>query len=85
MHEGHADYRSGKFPIRIEHEDETAHGAPVGFSLIDEESGNTLLTLSEMGVTGSLSVNFNETTDHIEVEFFDANGIEFQQQFRHIL
>ena len=24
MHEGHADYRSGKFPIRIEHEDENS-------------------------------------------------------------
>ena len=78
MHEGHADYRSGKFPIRIEHESEDEYGAPVGYYLIDEESGTTLLTLSESGVTGSVSVNANETTDHIEVEFFDANGIVFQ-------
>jgi len=78
MHEGHADYRSGKFPIRIETADENNYGAPIGYNLIDEESGNTLLTLSESGVTGYLSVYTNETTEHIEVEFFDANGIFFQ-------
>jgi hypothetical protein len=78
MHEGHADYRSGKFPIRIDSKDENAHGAPVGYNLIDEESGNTLLTLSENGVTGSLSVNLNEITEHIEVEFFDSYNVTFQ-------
>jgi hypothetical protein len=77
-HGDHNDYRSGEIPIRIEHEDESAHGAPVGYNLIDEESGNTLLTLSESGVTGSLAVNSGETTEHIEVEFFDANGVVFQ-------
>ena len=78
MHEGHSDYRSGEIPVKIEHEADDNYGAPVGYYLIDEESGNTLLTLAESGVTGALSVNVNETSDHIEVEFFDANGIEFQ-------
>lgn len=78
MHEDHADYRSGEIPVKIEHESDDDYGAPVGYYLIDEESGNTLLTFSESGVTGALSVNANETSDHIEVDFFDANGIEFQ-------
>jgi hypothetical protein len=80
MHEGHADYRSGKFPVRIDHKDENVHGAPVGLELIDEESGNTLVTVNNDNVSTSLSVAVNETTDHIEVEFFDSNNITFQPE-----
>lgn len=78
MHEGHADYRSGKFPIRIEHADENAYGAPVGLNLIDEESGNILATVNNDNVDSELSIGINVTSDHIEVEFFDANGVDFQ-------
>lgn len=78
MHEGHADYRSGEIPIKVTHASGEDYGAPVGYNLIDEDTGNTILTLNEQGVAGSLSVNLNETSDHIEIEFFDESGIEFQ-------
>ena len=77
-HDGHNDFRSGKIPVKVEHDDDHQHGPPAGYNLIDEESGDTLLTLNDQTVTGSLSVAANETSDHIEVEFFDANGTAFQ-------
>jgi hypothetical protein len=78
VHEGHNDFRSGQIPVEIHH-DEHAHGEPVGFKLVDEESGDVLATVNADGsVTGSLDINNGETTDHIEVEFFDAYGVEFQ-------
>lgn len=78
MHEEHSDYRSGKFPIRIEHGDENEYGAPVGLNLIDEESGNVLVIVNNENVSTSLSIGLNETSDHIEVEFFDSNDKTFQ-------
>ncbi len=80
VHEGHNDFRSGQIPVEIHH-DEHAHGEPVGFKVIDEDSGNILVTANADGtVTGTLNLNNGETTDHLEVEFFDENGVEFQPQ-----
>jgi len=78
VHVDHNDYRSGKIPVKVV-SDEDAHDEPVGFKILDEESGDVLVTVNADGsVTGSLSVNSGETTDHREVEFFDENGVEFQ-------
>jgi hypothetical protein len=78
MHEGHSDFRSGKIPVRVEDQGGT-HGEPVGLKLYDEESGTLLVTVNaDSSVTGSLSVAAGDTTDHIELMFFDENNIEFQ-------
>jgi hypothetical protein len=78
MHEGHADFRSGKISVRVDHDGGTT-GEPVGLKLYDEETGTLLLTLHEDGsVTGSLDVATGDTTDHIEVKFYDHEGNEFQ-------
>ncbi len=78
LHEGHNDYRSGQIPVKVIN-DEDSHDKPVGFKLIDEESETVLASVNADGsVTGSLSIGIGETTDHIEVEFFDENGVEFK-------
>lgn len=78
MHEGHADFRSGKITVVVEH-DTTAYGEPVGLKLYDEDTGTLLVTVKEDGsVVGTLLVATGQTTDHIEVKFFDANNREFQ-------
>lgn len=79
MHEGHSDFRSGKIPVIVK-DISGAHGAPIGVKLFDEESGNLLASLNSQTstITGSINVLVNDTTDHIEVVFFDANGVEFQ-------
>lgn len=78
MHEGHADFRSGKMTVLVEH-DTTAHGEPVGLKLYDEDTRTLLVTVKEDGsVVGTLIVAAGQTTDHIEVKFFDANNREFQ-------
>jgi len=78
MHEGHSDFRSGKIPVRVE-DVEGTYGEPVGLKLYDEESGTLLVTVNADGsVVGSLSVSANDTTDHVELKFFDENNIEFQ-------
>jgi hypothetical protein len=81
MHEGHSDYRSGKIPVRVE-QDPTAHGEPIGIILKDEESGNVLVTINNQDstVSGSINVTSGDTTDHIEVVFFDENNVEFQPE-----
>lgn len=79
MHEGHADFRSGKITVVVR-EDSTAHGEPVGLKLYDEESDSLLVTVQENGVvTGSIILPATtDTTDHMVIKFFDTNGVEFQ-------
>ncbi|MGD8307720.1 MAG: hypothetical protein PVF17_13765, partial [Ignavibacteria bacterium] len=81
VHEGHNDFRSGQIPVRVEH-DEDAHGEPIGIMLKDEESGDTLVTVNnqDITVTGSIEITAGDTTDHIEVVFFDESGNEFQPE-----
>lgn len=80
-HEGHNDYRSGPIPIRVEH-DPTAHGEPIGIILKDEETGNVLVTINNQDstITGSITLAAGDTTDHIEVVFFDENNVEFEPE-----
>ncbi|MCU0344774.1 MAG: hypothetical protein MUF28_13250 [Ignavibacterium sp.] len=78
MHEGHADFRSGKITIKVEF-DPNAHGEPVGLKLYDEGTGTLLVTVKEdSSVVGALITAAGVTTDHIEVQFFDENNVEFQ-------
>lgn len=78
MHEGHADFRSGKITVVVK-QDTTAYGEPVGLKLYDEDTGTLFVTVKEDGsVVGTLLVASGQTTDHIEVKFFDANNREFQ-------
>ena len=79
MHEGHADFRSGKITVVVR-DDSTAHGEPVGLKLYDEASDSLLLTVQASGtVTGSINLPATtDTTDHMVIKFFDSNGVEFQ-------
>lgn len=77
-HGDHSDYRSGKIPVKVDHEDSHQHGEPVGFRLIDEHDGDTLVTVNDQTVIGTLTVSAGQISEHIEVEFFDANGTSFQ-------
>ncbi|MBU0475254.1 MAG: hypothetical protein KKF62_13965 [Bacteroidetes bacterium] len=75
-HNDHNDYRSGKIPVKVINETGT-HGIAIGLELSDEETGNILVAINNSQVIGQLSVKTNETTDHFEVEFFDANNVHF--------
>jgi hypothetical protein len=77
MHNDHSDFRSGKIPVKIESQ-EDFHGEPIGLELSDEESGDVLVTINESEIFGQLNVKSSDTTDHIEVKFFDENIIHFQ-------
>lgn len=79
MHEGHADFRSGKIPVKVKNTSGN-YGAPIGVKLFDEDSGTLLTTINTQtgAITGSIDIAAGDTTDHIEVIFFDANGVEFQ-------
>lgn len=76
MHNDHHDYRSGKIPVKII-SDEGTYGVPIGFELSDEETGNILVEETNDQIVGQLSVNNTDTTDHIEIIFFDANDTHF--------
>lgn len=80
LHGDHVDYRSGKMLIKVESIAGT-HGEPEGIKVFDEETGTLLITsylLSENRVEGNISVTVSDTTDHLEVKFFDSNNILFQ-------
>lgn len=77
-HAGHNDYRSGKIPVHVEH-GEHGEGEVHMIKLVDEESGTVLAVVhpsSENEVTGSLQIGQGMTSDHIEIEFFDEDGME---------
>lgn len=80
VHAGHNDYRSGKIPVAVA-PDPTAHDAPIGVVVFEEATGDSLatsfLTDSSQSVQGTIAVTNGTTTDHLEVEFFDHNGIRF--------
>lgn len=75
-HNDHHDYRSGKIPVHVEHEDGT-HGPPVGFEL-EDESHQLLVSVNNDNVTGSLSISSGTTTQKMTLEFVDENGVHFQ-------
>lgn len=81
-HVDHVDFRTLPLKVHVHHE-EGEHGEPVRVVLKDEESGNVLAQVSlagENATSDTLSVNTGQTTDHIEVEFVDENGVEFQPE-----
>ena len=77
MHVDHSDFRSGKIPVKVTKAD-GGHDKAIGLELSDEETGNILVSIKNSQVVGQLSVNNSDTTEHMEVEFFDANGVHFQ-------
>lgn len=79
MHEGHADFRSGKITVVVK-DDSAAHGEAVGLKLYAEENDSLLVTVQPTGVVvGSINLPATtDTTDHIVIKFFDDNGVEFQ-------
>jgi hypothetical protein len=83
IHGDHADYRSGEFPLVVEHDHE-AHGEPIGIIFEDEETGTELARAYVVGNananTGTLTVANGAMTDHIEVVFFDENDVEFSPE-----
>ena len=77
MHNDHSDFRSGKIPVKVANND-SSYGVPIGLEVSDEESGNILASINNTQVVGQLNVNNSDTTNHLEVEFFDAQNIHFQ-------
>lgn len=65
-------------PIEIVHGSGENHGPPVGLVIMEESDGNVLVTVNASGVTGGLTVAAGNNTGHLEVEFFDSNGVHFQ-------
>ena len=78
LHHDHKDYRSGKFPVNVE-ASENSHGEPIGFVIEDEESGTILATVnnSDSSIVGSLNIKAGNTSDHMEVTFFDSQNVQF--------
>ena len=79
MHLGHSDFTTLPIPVVID--TNVLHDVPVGVKLYDEETEQLLATswLADSAYTeGSLTVANGDSTDHIEVMFFDQNGTEFQ-------
>lgn len=70
-------------PIHVHHSDDDTHGPPVGLIVKDEESGDVLVTATDASVQGTLTVAAGSNTDHLIVEFFDANDVHFQPDADH--
>lgn len=77
MHNDHNDFRSGKIPVKIVNE-EGSYSTPIGFELSDENTGNILVSVTNTQVVGQITVTNSDTTDHLEIEFFDINNVHFQ-------
>ena len=80
MHLGHVDVKTPKIPVIIR-EDTTAYGEPIGLRLSYEEDGTVLATASDLVSTGSLDVQKDSLTDHIEVEFYDDQNRFYQPEY----
>lgn len=76
-HLGHADFKTPKIPVKVIL-DTTKHGEPIGVLLSYEESGQLIANATLSNSTGTISVKLNDTTDHIKIQFYDANNIKFQ-------
>lgn len=84
-HVDHVDFRTIPLEVHVHHE-EGEHGEPVSVMLKDEETGNVLAQVSLAGANATsdtLAIANGQTTDHIEVEFVDENGVEFQPEAPH--
>ena len=77
MHNDHSDYRSGSIPVKITNNDST-YGVPIGLEISDETSGSKLVSITNTTVIGELNVSKTDTTNHLEVNFFDSYNRFFQ-------
>ena len=80
MHLGHVDVKTPKIPVIIR-EDTTAYGEPIGLRLSYEEDGTVLANASDLVSTGSMDVQKDSLTDHIEVEFYDDQNRFYQPEY----
>ena len=80
LHVGHVDVKTPKIPVIIR-EDTTAYGKPIGLRLSYEEDGTLLATATDLISTGSLDVQMDSLTDHIEIEFYDDLNRYFQPEY----
>jgi hypothetical protein len=79
FHNDHPDFVSKQIPIHVEHGSGMGHGEPEGLILIQESTGDTLVTYDEHDslLVGQVSVQSGQHTGHIAVQFFDHNGVFF--------
>jgi|SRR6056297_1374868 len=69
FHNDHADFTSSAFEVHVEQ-------AVSGMEVRDA-TGNAVISVDETGnITGSVSVNENETTEELSAVFFDDEGSE---------
>ncbi|MCU0344187.1 MAG: hypothetical protein MUF28_10270 [Ignavibacterium sp.] len=80
LHVGHVDVKTPKIPVIIR-EDTTAYGEPIGLRLSYEEEGTVLASATDMTSSGSLDVEKDSLTDHIEVEFYDDQNRFYQPEY----
>ncbi len=80
LHVGHVDVKTPKIPVIIR-EDTTAYGEPIGLRLSYEDDGTVLATATNLTSTGSLDVQKDSLTNHIEVEFYDDLNRYFQPEY----
>ena len=80
MHEGHSDFSTLPLSVHIEAA-AGQHGEAVGARVKAEDTGAVLAEAPLAGAgtsTGTLTVAPGDSTDHVEVQFFDSDGVEFQ-------
>lgn len=79
LHLGHVDVKTPKIPV-IVREDTTAYGDPIGLRL-SYEDGTVIATASRTTSTGSVDVEKDSLTDHIEIEFYDDQNRYYQPEY----
>lgn len=79
LHLGHVDVKTPKIPV-IVREDTTAYGDPIGLRL-SYEDGTVISTASRTTSTGSVDVEKDSLTDHIEIEFYDDQNRYYQPEY----
>jgi hypothetical protein len=85
-HNDHKDFESKEIPIHVEHGDGTGHGAPEGLILIQESTGDTIVTYDDhdgFKAGSKISVKAGEETGHIGVQFFDHDKNYFTPDEMH--
>lgn len=80
LHLDHPDAKTPKIPVIIK-EDTTAYGEPIGLRLSFEENGTFLASATTNSSNGSLEIQKESLSDHIEVEFFDSLNRYFQPEY----
>lgn len=80
LHIGHVDVKTPKIPVIIR-QDTTAYGEPIGLRLSYEDDGTVLATATDLTSSGTLDVQKDSLTDHIEVEFYDNLNRYFQPEY----